>query len=837
MKNPKLSRYQAKRDFARSNEPAGETSVPAGTGLRFVVQKHAARRLHFDLRLECEGVFKSWAVTKGPSLDPAVKRLAVEVEDHPLQYGDFEGVIPKGAYGGGTVQLWDRGYWRPENGDAAAALAKGELKFSLAGARLKGSWVLVRMKRDRSGAKRTNWLLIKHRDSEARDEAGADVLLEEDRSVASGLSMAMLSAGKSRRAKPFMAPPAVEMPDFIKPQLCKTVDRPPAGAGWVHEIKFDGYRVQLRVAGGAASIRTRSGADWTAKFPALAKAASALPDGILDGEITALNSQEIPDFAALQAALSEARTDDLVFFAFDLLVDETGDIRQQALRRRKAKLREILAGAPAKNLRFVEHFETGGDAILQSACRLSLEGIVSKRLDAAYSSGRGDDWVKSKCRAGHEIVIGGWTTTNGAFRSLLAGVYHEGALVFVGRVGTGYGEAKVAKLLPELQKVKSRKSPFTGNNAPAADAGVHWTRPVLVAEIEFAGWTGAGSIRQAAFKGLRMDKTAREVVADSPAPAPSGKLAKPAGPGGGRVMGVPLSHPDKPLWPDAGDGAAVTKRDLADYFEAVSDWMLPHIAKRPCSIIRAPDGISGAQFFQRHAMRGGSNLIDLMRVAGDRKAFLRIDRPEALIAIAQIGGLELHPWNCAPDDAETPSRLVFDLDPGPDVAFDTVIAAALEMRDVLRELGLTSFCKTTGGKGLHVVAPLAPRKNDGVDWPAAKAFARAVCTFMARANPDRYVVNMSKARRRGRIFLDYLRNDRMATAVAPLSPRARPGAPVSMPLDWEQVKNGLDPRRYTIRTVPKLLQETDAWAAYFESATTLKHAIKKLGNTGSSPAT
>jgi bifunctional non-homologous end joining protein LigD len=836
MKNPKLSRYEAKRDFTRTREPAGDTVSPAGTGLRFVVQKHAARRLHYDLRLECDGVFKSWAVTKGPSLDPAAKRLAVEVEDHPLQYGDFEGIIPKGEYGSGTVQLWDRGYWRPENGDAVAALANGELKFSLAGTRLKGSWVLVRMKRDRTGAKRTNWLLIKHRDSAAGDKAGAEALLDEDRSVASGSTMAMLGAGKNRRATPFMVPPAA-MADFIKPQLCKTVDRPPAGAGWVHEIKLDGYRVQLRVAGGGASIRTRSGLDWTKIFPAIAGAAAALPDGILDGEIVALNNQDIPDFAALQAAISEARTDELVFFAFDLLADETGDIRQQALERRKAKLREVLRHADAGNLRYVEHFDTGGDAILKSACRLSLEGIVSKRLDAAYNSGRGDDWVKSKCRAGHEVVIGGWTTTNGAFRSLLAGVYRDGALVFVGRVGTGYGEAKVAKLLPELQKVKSKKSPFTGKNAPAADAGICWTRPKLVAEIEFAGWTGTGSIRQAAFKGLRLDKPAREVVADSPAPAPSAKLAKPAGASGGRVMGVVLSHPDKPFWPDAGDGAAVSKRDLAAYFEAVGKWMLPHIAKRPCSIIRAPDGIAGAQFFQRHAMRGGSNLIDLIHVAGDRKPYLQIDRPEALVAIAQIGGLELHPWNCKPDDAEIPGRLVFDLDPGPDVAFEIVVAAALEMRDVLQELGLTSFCKTTGGKGLHVVTPLAPRKHDGVDWAAAKAFARAVCSFMAQTNPIRYVINMSKAQRSGRIFLDYLRNDRMATAVAPLSPRARPGAPVSMPLDWREVKRGLDPHRYTIRTVPQFLRATDAWAAYFQSGRTLNTAIKKLGKTGAPKVT
>lgn len=856
-----------------------------------MIQKHDATRLHYDLRLELDGVFKSWAVTRGPSLDPHDKRLAVEVEDHPLDYGDFEGTIPDRQYGGGTVQIWDRGYWLAH--DPHKGLAKGDLKFALAGEKLQGEWVLVRMKHDRSGGRRTNWLLIKHRDAYSRIGDGDD-LLKEDRSVASGRSLAEIASGAGPRPKPFMLTRAVMRPDavwdsneglaaqirasarspkrrsaaetpkptdakrragksgampaFIEPQLCKSIERPPTDSDWVHEVKFDGYRIQLRVESHDVRLLTRKGLDWTDRFPTLARNAEKLPDAIIDGEVVALGADRNPSFSALQAALSEGTDRNLAYLAFDLLFVDGEDLRGLPLLERKARLKQVMDKLPAaarRTLRYVEHFETDGPTMLEAASRGGLEGIISKRTDAPYRSGRADSWTKAKSRQGHEVVIGGWKTTAGKFRSLMVGVYRKGKLTFTGLVGTGYGKDVLKTLLPALKAVAADNSPFTGKDAPRGGRDVHWVTPTLVAEIAFAGWTDGGNVRQAAFKGLRLDKPAEEVEAETPAAAAPPRLAEPNTPprrtGGARrvataaargshatveVMGVTITKADKALWPDGGDGAPVTKQDLAHYMAAVGDWLLPHIAGRPCSIVRAPDGIGGETFFQRHSTKTMSPHFTATRVSGERQPYLQIDSVEGLVAAAQTAGLELHPWNCAPGQPQVPGRLVFDLDPGADVDFRQVIATAQELKERLARVGLESFCKTTGGKGLHVVSPLLHDKRNAVTWQEAKAFAQAICRDMADDHPERYLINMAKKLRDGRIFLDYLRNDRMATAVAPLSPRARPGATVSMPLTWAQVKAGLDPSRFTVRTAPGLIGKSKAWAGYDAAARPLKAALK-----------
>ncbi len=849
-----LETYRGKRRFGETPEPKGRKGAARAEGGRYLIQRHAATRLHYDFRIEADGVLKSWAVTKAPSRDPHVKRLAVEVEDHPLDYGDFEGTIPAGNYGAGTVQMWDTGTWAPQEPDLAAAFARGQIKMVLDGERLKGKWALIRLNTDRGRpSKRNNWLLIKEKDEFAVEGEG-DANMEIDASVATGRTMAQIAEGRKQwtSSKPTgrKAPPKpkatkaqksdAERPRaFVPIQLCKTADHPPSDAGWAHEIKFDGYRIQIATGGGQATLRTRKGLDWTERFPELAADAARWPDAVIDGEVCALAEDSSPDFSALQTALSDGETEALVYFAFDLLFEGSEDLRDLPLSHRKARLEayvQRIAKGAAKRVRYVDHFASSGRAVLESACRMDLEGVISKRLDAPYRAGRSTTWVKSKCRGRDEVVIGGWTTDGSRFRSLLVGIKEGQGLRSLGRVGTGYAQPLVRTLIPALAAVETDRSPFVGKDAPkraARGETIHWTRPVLVAEIEHGGYTDGGSLRQAAFKGLREDKAAAEVDAPPQPPSSTIKAGAKTGGANGRsgkvvVAGVTISNPDKVLWP-AHDGAdPITKADLARYYEAAAERILPHVADRPLSIIRAPEGIGGEQFFQRHAMPGSNPRLKLIDVH-ERKPYVAVVDVGGLVAVGQSGGLELHPWGCAPGDPETPDQITFDLDPDVGLDFGDVIAASKVVKARLEALGLNPFVKTTGGKGLHVVVPIKADKRSAVTWEQNKAFAKAVSEAVRAEAPDRFTTTLAKKARGGKIFLDYLRNGRMATAVAPWSPRARPGAGVAFPLAWGQVKTGLDPRAFNMLTAPALLRKADPWADFRQGAVSLKPALKTMG--------
>ena len=849
-----LKTYQAKRRFDETPEPRGAKGKGKSTASRrFLVQRHAATRLHYDFRIEHDGVLKSWAVTKAPSRDPAVKRLAVEVEDHPLDYGAFEGTIPAGNYGAGTVQLWDTGTWTPQHPETLEAdFARGSVKMTLAGERLRGGWALVRLKSDRGKpSKRNNWLLIKEKDDHAVPGEG-DALAEIDASVTTGRTLAEIAEGSTQwtKSKPTgrkgpakpkatkaKAGEATKPPAFVPIQLCKVADHPPGAAGWVHEIKFDGYRIQIGIGGGKAVLRTRKGLNWSDRFPELAADAANWPEAVIDGELCALDDDHQPDFSALQAAISEGKTADLIYFAFDLLSEGGEDLRKLPLSHRKARLQayvDRVGDTAGKRLRYVEHFASSGQAVLESACRMDLEGVISKKLDAPYRGGRSAGWVKSKCRGRDEVVIGGWSSEGGTrFRSLLVGVREKGGFRYLGRVGTGYGEAVVKALKPALEAVAADKSPFTGTGAPKAAKDIHWLKPVLVAEIEHGGYTEAGSLRHAAFKGLREDKAAGEVT-EAPQP-PATTLDKmtttvrPASkPGKVVVAGVTISSPDKVLWPAVGDHPALTKADLARYYEAAAERLLAHVGDRPTSIIRAPDGITGETFFQRHAMKGSNPRLKLIDVKARTPYVAAVD-VGGLVAIAQSGGLELHPWGCKPGDPEVPDQITFDLDPDVGLDFGDVIAASKVVKAKLETLGLTPFVKTTGGKGLHVVVPIKADGRSGVTWDQAKAFAKAVSVAIRDDAPDRFTTTLARKARGGKIFLDYLRNGRMATAVAPWSPRARPGAGIATPLTWGQVRAGLDPAAFNLWTHQALLKKADPWADFRKAETSLKPALRKMG--------
>jgi bifunctional non-homologous end joining protein LigD len=847
-----LEEYRKKRDFRRTPEPAGSRRRPgkAAAPLAFVVQKHRARRLHYDFRLELGGVLLSWAIPKGPSLDPGEKRLAVHVEDHPVEYGAFEGVIPEGQYGGGTVMLWDRGTWTPEDADPAAAYKKGALKFRLDGEKLHGAWALVRMGGKAAREGRDNWLLIKERDGEARPGSAAALVADQPLSVASGRSLAAIAADRDRvwdiarggiTADPKTAapPPGARqraMPERVSAQLAAPAAEPPAGDSWLHEIKYDGYRLLARIAEGNVRLLTRNGLDWTGRFPSLARAFSALPAGsaLIDGEVVALAADGTTSFARLQDALARGDTADLVYFAFDLLYRNGWDLTGAALEDRKAALAALVPPAAEGVLRYSDHQEGRGPDFFRLACAHRLEGIVAKRRDRPYRAGRSSDWLKVKCHKQDEFVVIGFTEPSGrrlGFGALLLG-YHdaEGTLRYAGRVGTGFSDRLLAELRPRLDRMARREAPAALPKG-ASQKGVHWVEPRLVAEVRYAEWTADGVLRQPAFLGLREDKSPEEVV--YPPPAGDGRAdpsagrtrredegqtaPAPARGGGVRFAGVRLSHPDRVLYPEEG----ITKLALAQYYERVKEWALPHLAHRALSLLRCPAGHHKHCFYQKHLSAGVPDVVG--RVAIVEKSvsgtYLVVEDLAGLVAMVQLGVLEIHPWGSTVDRLETPDRITFDFDPDEGLSWSAVTAAALEMRAALQRVGLESFVKTTGGKGLHVVVPVAPK----LGWDRVKEFARWVAERFVAEYPERFTANPAKRARAGRIFIDYLRNGRGATAIGAYSPRARPGAPVATPLFWEEVERGVRPSEFTVLTVPKRLARlnSDPWAGM----ATLRQAI------------
>jgi bifunctional non-homologous end joining protein LigD len=788
-----LDPYRGKRRFDRTTEPSGDP-VSDTEGHRFVVQKHAARRLHYDFRLELDGVLKSWAVTRGPSLVAGEKRLAVHVEDHPLAYGAFEGTIPKGEYGGGTVIVWDRGDWRPI-GDPHHGYEKGHLEFELDGEKLKGRWNLVRMK-GKASEKRDNWLLIKADDDEARPSDAPDILVQRPDSVIGG--------------------PAV-LPDFVEPLLATLTRKPPGGAAWLHEIKFDGYRLQARIEASKVRLLTRTGLDWTERFGldiSAALAALPLKSALIDGELVVENGQGASDFSALQADLTAGRSDRFRFYAFDLMYLDGRDLRDLPLSERKASLQTLIPADQAL-VRFSADFDEAGAMILCHACRLGLEGMVSKRRNGKYRSGRHKDWLKSKCALRQEFVIAGYvrsSSNKAAVGSLVLGYYEGDKLILAGRVGTGFSEIVAGELYRRLKAEARESSPFATPLSSAEADGVQYVNPILVAEVEFRSWTADHHLRHAAFRGLREDKPAIEIVRET---EPDTRAKPPA------RTSVALTHPDRIYWPSLG----ITKAGLADYYAVVWRQIAPFIVGRPLSVLRGPGGIDEPCFFQKHGWKGMRRSIKTLPDPAhpDDQPLLMIDDFEGLIGLVQGGVLELHPWGATAAALDQPDMVIFDLDPGPDVGWAAIVEGARSVRSVLQEQGLTPFVKTSGGKGLHVVVPLKPES----DWSRIKPWTKSIATSLAREQPDRYVAVTTKAKRQGKILIDYLRNGRGATAVAAYSPRARPNAGVSMPLAWDEIETIDRGDYFTLATASARLDRLsdDPWATFRENAVALPSSL------------
>ena len=852
-----IATYRSRRDFSATREPAPGAAPQAGNAPIFVVQKHDATRLHYDFRLEHGGVLWSWAVPRGPSLDPKDKRLAVHVEDHPLDYANFEGTIPEGQYGAGTVEIWDRGTWAPVSDDPAADLGRGEMKFTLDGGRLHGRFVLIRLK-PRPNERAENWLLIKEHDEHESAGTGVDQLSEQpltpapvpvERPVAAAAVERSAVAARPDTAADGAPAPAAKrgkLPTTQAPQLASLAEEPPDSGEWMSEIKFDGYRLLAFKEGKTVRLLTRNGLDWTHRVQPMADAIAKLPRDsmLLDGELVALRPDGLTSFADLQSALSDGKTGALVFYAFDLLHLDGWDMRPCRLDARKGVMATL--GIWTDTVRFSDHADGDAGPIRRQACSMGLEGIIAKKADAPYRAGRSADWLKLKCQNREEFVIVGWTPPAGrraGFGSLHVG-FHDasGALHYIGGVGTGFRDEELTSLRKRLDGMATPAPDGLLLSGERPDTKIKWVRPELVAEVQFAGWSGAGRIRHGVYLGLREDKSGADVVREVPDPEAkrepfrahrSGIVVtakppdrsgpaprKPSVPAPARQSGaVKLTHPERELWP------GITKQILAEYWAAVAPVALPGLAGRPLALVRCPDGADGQHFFQKHAMKGMQQ--QFREGEQDGAPYLTFDDADGLQAAAQMAAVELHSWGSKVADAGHADQLVFDLDPGPGVDWATTVKTAHEVRERLEKVGLASFCRTSGGKGLHVVAPVTTE----ADWDSVRAWCRAFAEAMETEAPDRFVASVPKARRSGRILIDWLRNGLGSTAVGSFSPRARPGAPVATPVAWKDVTAKLDPAAFTLLTVPNRLKrlKADPWDGFAAAA-------RPLTMTDASPA-
>ncbi len=818
-----LRAYKSKRNFALSPEPADSADAIPGRSI-FVVQKHWASSLHYDFRLELDGTLKSWAVPKGPSVDPSVKRMAVQVEDHPLGYAGFEGTVPAKQYGAGKVIVWDAGTWAPLQ-DAAQGLREGNLKFELHGHKLHGRWVLVRMKG--KAEKQPAWLLIKEKDAYARPAAEFSVVDEMPASVRH-LEPASREASASLPAE---ALPSA-LPASLAPQLATLVaGPPPEAADWLYEIKFDGYRMLVRNDAAGARLLTRNGHDWTSKLQPLQRAFErlGLPPGWYDGEIVLPTDAGIPDFGALQQAFDSARTEEVVLYLFDLPFVAGHDLRGAPLQARRSFLQALLAASNSDTIRFSEEFVATPQSVVASACKLGLEGVIAKRRSSSYRSSRSADWVKLKCSQRQEFVIGGYTAPHGSrtgFGALLLGVHDaQGALQYAGDVGTGFSNAALTGLRKRLDTLARGRSPFAAGTK--IEGHPQWVAPTLVGEVAFGEWTRAGRIRHAVFRGLRDDKDAGAIVREKVQRVPSAKAPPRSATHRAQAVAGPLrvTNPQRVI--DASTGT--TKLEMVRYYGVVGDLMMKHLTGRPVSLVRAPAGVGGTLFFQKHAETEKLPGIRQLDPALDRAhpPMIVVAGKQGLLSAAQWNVLEFHTQNCGPRSFEHPDRMVFDLDPGEGVPWAQVQEAAQLVHAFLSQLGLPAFLKTSGGKGLHVVVPVKRLH----DWNTVKGFSQAIVRHMAKTIPQRFVARSGPKNRVGRIFIDYLRNGPGATTACAWSARARPGLGISVPVAWEELPSLRGGDHWTVKTVHERLDTgNEPWDGYARAAKRLTSAMSALGH-------